>query len=104
MSWASAISPRARHPDFGGDLSADAKNNTVSDPVDSNFSIQTGKDRSRGFEFEARAGLGDETDVIAAYSYTDAKTLDGGPLAPDLAGKRTGASRAPWPRCGWITG
>lgn len=66
------------------------KNNTVSDPVDSDFSIQTGKDRSRGFEFEARAGLGDDTDVIAAYSYTDAKTLDGGPLAPQLAGKRTG--------------
>lgn len=62
-------------------------NDTTTDPVDDNFNVQMGKTRARGFELEARATLGDATSVIAAYSYTDAYTLDGGPLAPELKGK-----------------
>ena len=66
------------------------KNNLASDPVDDDFSVQLGKVRSRGFELEARAAVTANTNVIAAYAYTDARTLDGGPMAPELAGKRTG--------------
>lgn len=66
------------------------KNNLTSDPADDAFSVQLGKMRSRGFELEARTALGDDASLIAAYAYTDAITLDGGPMAPQLDGKRTG--------------
>lgn len=66
------------------------ENNLTSDPADPNFSVQLGKMRSRGFEFEAQATLAEDTSLIAAYAYTDAFTLDGGPMAPDLDGTRVG--------------
>lgn len=66
------------------------KNGLTTDPEDTDFSVQMGKTRARGIEIEARTALTDSTNMIAAYSYTDAKTLDGGPMAPELAGQRVG--------------
>jgi iron complex outermembrane receptor protein len=43
------------------------------DPVDTDFSVQTGEVRSRGLELEAKTTLGANVDLIAAYSYTDAR-------------------------------
>lgn len=67
------------------------KNITVTDPVDRDFSIQHGKVRSRGVELETRTKLWKDTNLIAAYTYTDARTLKSSPLTPDQNGKRTGA-------------
>lgn len=65
-------------------------NGLVSDPADTTFSVQLGEERSRGLELEARAALTETASVIAAYAYTDAETVDGGPLAPGLAGRQKG--------------
>jgi len=43
------------------------------DPVNTNYSIQTGEARSQGFEFEARHSLTKQIDLIGAYSYIDAE-------------------------------
>ncbi len=43
------------------------------DPVDPGFLVQTGKVRSRGLELEAKTRLNKSVDVIAAYTYTDAR-------------------------------
>ena len=43
------------------------------DPVDTDFQVQTGEVRSRGLELEAKTTLGKNLDLIAAYSYTDAR-------------------------------
>lgn len=43
------------------------------DPVDTNFSVQTGEVRSRGLELEARTRIGKSVNLIAAYAYTDAR-------------------------------
>lgn len=43
------------------------------DPVNANFSIQTGEARSRGFEAEARHSLNEQIDLIGAYTYIDAE-------------------------------
>ncbi|WP_183753716.1 TonB-dependent siderophore receptor [Pseudochelatococcus contaminans] len=45
----------------------------TSDPINPNFSVQTGEIRSRGFEAEARINLFDGLNVIAAYTFVDAK-------------------------------
>lgn len=65
-------------------------NVSVSDPVDSNYSVQMGKVRSRGLELEARTQIGRHLNVIGAYSYTDARTLESSPLYPEESGKRSG--------------
>lgn len=66
------------------------KNVLVTDPVDPNFSIQEGEVRSRGFELEARASLSDNLDLIAAYAYTDARTIKSSPVTQENEGRRTG--------------
>lgn len=66
-------------------------NVTVTDPVDINFSVQHGEVRSRGLELEARTRIGRHANLIAAYAYTDARTLKSSPLTPEQEGKRTGA-------------
>lgn len=48
----------------------------TSDPVDSDFSVQTGEVRSRGLELEAKTTLSTSLDLIAAYSYTDARVTE----------------------------
>lgn len=59
------------------------------DPVNSNFSIQTGEARSRGFEAEARHSLSKQIDLIGAYTYIDAEvTKDTNAAA---VGRRLGA-------------
>lgn len=65
-------------------------NVSVTDPVDVNFSVQQGKVRSRGFEFEARTRLARRVNLIGAYAYTDAHTLQSSALTPELNGTRTG--------------
>ncbi|PAT39996.1 TonB-dependent siderophore receptor [Vandammella animalimorsus] len=66
------------------------RNNLVGDPVDSNFSVQLGKVRSRGLELEARTAIGKHANLIAAYAYTDARTIESSPLTPEEVGKRSG--------------
>lgn len=68
------------------------KNSTVPDPVDSSSSVQYGRVRSRGLEVEARTRMGRNDNLIVAYAYTDARTLQASPLQPELAGQRTDGS------------
>lgn len=49
------------------------QNVTTADPVNPAYSVQTGEVRSRGLELEARTSLARNLDLIAAYSYTDAR-------------------------------
>lgn len=65
-------------------------NVSVTDPVNTLFTIQNGKVRSRGFELEARTRVNDSTNLIAAYSYTDARNIKSSPLTPELDDTRTG--------------
>ncbi|MFT3812852.1 MAG: TonB-dependent siderophore receptor [Acidovorax sp.] len=65
------------------------KNLTTTDPIDINYQIQSGKVRSRGVELEARTRIGRNANVIAAYAYTDARTIEAGPLNPGDVGQRT---------------
>ena len=44
--------------------------------------------RSRGLELEARTRIGRNANLIAAYAYTDARTLKASPLQPDAEGRR----------------
>ena len=56
------------------------ENALATDPSNSSFKVQTDEVRSRGFEFEAKAGLGGGWDITAAYAYTDSeiiKSVDG---------------------------
>lgn len=48
-------------------------NVATADPLNAGFQVQTGEVRARGLEFEARATLFDNLDLIAAYAYTDAE-------------------------------
>jgi iron complex outermembrane receptor protein len=64
-------------------------NVTVTDPLDTSFNTQLGRVRSRGFEVEARTRIGRNTNLIAAYSYTDARTIESSPLTPAENGKRS---------------
>lgn len=59
------------------------------DPRNRGFQSQQGEVRSRGVELEARGKLGRNTQVLGAYTYTDARTTAASPLYPELVGKRT---------------
>ena len=45
----------------------------TTDPVDPNFSVQTGEVRNRGLELEAKAELDFGLSFTAAYTYIDAE-------------------------------
>ncbi|WP_276574432.1 TonB-dependent siderophore receptor [Pseudomonas tohonis] len=45
----------------------------TTDPVDTNFQVQTGEIRSRGLELEAKADIGSNASVTASYAYTQAE-------------------------------
>lgn len=64
-------------------------NVTVADPADNNYSIQAGRIRSRGLELEARTRIGRHANLIAAYAYTDARTLKASPIQPEQEGQRS---------------
>lgn len=49
--------------------------NVVSSIPGSDFDEQTGKERSKGLELELKAGLTDNLNLSAAYSYTDAHII-----------------------------
>ncbi len=48
-------------------------NNLTPDPDNTQFSVQSGEIRSRGVELEAKAALNANVNLIASYTYTDAK-------------------------------
>lgn len=49
------------------------QNVTTADPVNTNFSVQTGEQRARGLELELGADLRKGWKLTAAYAYTDAE-------------------------------
>lgn len=51
--------------------------------------IQHGKVRSRGVELEARTRIGRNANLIAAYAYTDARTVRASALEPEQEGSRS---------------
>ncbi|RST53044.1 TonB-dependent siderophore receptor [Variovorax sp. MHTC-1] len=61
------------------------------DPIDNRNSVQTGEVRSRGLELEAKASLTRNLNLIAAYSYTDARVTQSN--TPEELGTRF---RAPY--------
>lgn len=61
----------------------------VSDPVNSNFSIQAGEVRSQGFELEAKGEYG-PFGFVASYAYTDARTTQS--TVPAQQGQRVSLS------------
>lgn len=66
------------------------QNNTkVTDPVDTDYSVQYGQVRSRGVELEARTRVGRNGNLIAAYAYTDARIVRASPLQPEQVGQRS---------------
>ncbi|NMP27807.1 ferrichrome porin FhuA [Rahnella sp. SAP-1] len=48
-------------------------NNITVDPSDASFSVQSGVIRSRGLELEAKAAVNANVNVIASYTFTNAK-------------------------------
>lgn len=65
------------------------ENVLVTDPIEQGFQVQMGEVRSRGIELEAKTALGPNTNLVAAYAYTDARTTESSPITPDQEGKRT---------------
>lgn len=53
----------------------DLKNGLTPDPVNNLFYVQTGAQRVRGLEVEAKADLTKRVSLIAAYSYSDSEVL-----------------------------
>lgn len=71
----------------------DQTNVLVNDPNNKQgerFKAQLGKVRSQGVELEAKTQISDNSNLIAAYAYTDARTIKSSPATPELEGKRTG--------------
>ncbi|MES2026189.1 MAG: TonB-dependent siderophore receptor [Pseudomonadota bacterium] len=65
------------------------QNVTTTDPTDNAYQVQTGEVRSRGLELEAKVQVTRSFGLVAAYAYTDARTIRSND-AGDV-GKRTGA-------------
>jgi iron complex outermembrane recepter protein len=63
------------------------KNVLTPDPVDTNFSIQTGEQRSRGIELDIGGEILPGWKIIATYAYTDVVVTEDN--NPDLIGDRT---------------
>jgi iron complex outermembrane recepter protein len=61
----------------------------VDDPVNSGYQMQQGEARSRGVELEAKGHVTRNAQVIAAFTYTDARTTKASALYPEQAGKRS---------------
>ncbi|MDM9379749.1 TonB-dependent siderophore receptor [Chlorogloeopsis sp. ULAP01] len=51
-------------------------NVTTPDPINPNFSVQTGKQRSRGIEFDISGEILPGWNIIAGYAYTDARVTE----------------------------
>jgi iron complex outermembrane receptor protein len=64
------------------------RNVAVTDPVQQDFSVQRGQVGSRGLELEANTSLAAGLDLIASYSYTDAKVTED--TNPALVGRKNG--------------
>lgn len=64
------------------------QNVTTADPVDPNFSIQTGEQTSRGIEFDVSGEILPGWNLIATYAYTDAFVSEDNdiPVGDRLAG------------------
>ena len=59
------------------------------DPVDIRFQVQQGEVRSRGVELEAKGRVGRNTQILGAYTYTDAHVTKASPLYPEQVGLRS---------------
>ncbi|MBP0597874.1 TonB-dependent siderophore receptor [Herbaspirillum sp. LeCh32-8] len=51
------------------------QNVTTPDPLNTNFSVQTGEVRVRGVELEGKVQIDKGLDLIASYAYTDSKIM-----------------------------
>ncbi|XSG81099.1 MAG: TonB-dependent siderophore receptor [Methyloligella sp. ZOD6] len=51
------------------------ENNLTPNPVDPQFSVQSGEQRIRGVEIEAKYAVTDRLDMLAAYAYSDSEVL-----------------------------
>lgn len=92
----------------GAIFSIEKTNVLTSDPLNTGFSVQTGKVRYRGVELEARGALTEQLSVIAGYSYLDAKVLssedgDRG-NTPALVPRHAASVWAEMMRRGWSRG
>ncbi|MDM9379411.1 TonB-dependent siderophore receptor [Chlorogloeopsis sp. ULAP01] len=63
------------------------QNVLTADPIDPNFSVQTGEQRSRGIELDIAGEILPGWKIIATYSYTDAVVTEDN--NPNLIGDRT---------------
>ncbi len=86
---------RYQPPGGGLTLSAAAyqltqANVLTDDPADSSYQLQQGEVRARGVELEARGRVGRLLQILAAYTYTDARTTKASDLYPENVGKRIG--------------
>lgn len=66
------------------------QNVLVNDPVAPSSQAQLGEVRSKGIELEAKTNIGRNANLIAAYTYTDARTIKSSPVTPDNEGRRSG--------------
>lgn len=66
------------------------QNVTTTDPVNGSFSVQTGEQQHKGFEWEANGQLTERLNVIASYSYIDAEVTKSNNRAQNISleGKR----------------
>ena len=62
------------------------QNVLTADPVDPRFSVQTGEVTARGIEFDAKASLSNEIDVVGGYTYMEPKVTssNSGDLGKDV--------------------
>jgi iron complex outermembrane receptor protein len=59
------------------------------DPANIQYQLQRGEVRSRGVELEAKGRVGRNAQIIAAYTYTDARTTKASALNPEQVGRRS---------------
>ena len=60
----------------GNNLVVEILDATLADPVDPNFQIQIGEQRSRGIELDLRGELSPGLNLIASYAYTDTEITE----------------------------
>ncbi len=76
---------------FGTNVSAYEillENVSSTDPINTDFSIQVGEQRHRGFEIEANGQLTQHLSLVASYTLIDAEITKAGPSVANTEGKR----------------
>jgi len=84
------------------------QNVTTTDPSNPSFSIQTGEQRHKGFEFETTGQLTDRLNMVATYTYIDAEitksTTNTLGKRPILVAKNMANVWARYDLSGWVQG